>query len=85
MSLAYPPLIQRGVCESKHCYKLFKLLFFKCFREDVYNLLSHGIMSQINSLGLYMISNQMVLCVDMFGLITKPRILGQLDYRSIVD
>ena len=41
--------------------------------------------SQMNSLGLYMILNQMVLCVDVFGSIMKPRILGELEYISIVD
>ena len=85
MCSTFHPLSQRGVGESKHPCELFKILFSKCFGEDVCNFLSHGIVSQMNCLGLYMISNQMVLCVDMFGSIMKPRILVQLDYKSIVN
>ena len=68
----------------KHHSELFKLFFSKCFGGDVCNFLRHGTMSQLNSLGLYMISNQMVLCIDMFGSIMEPGILGQLYCRSIV-
>jgi hypothetical protein len=35
-------------------------------------------MSQVNSLGLYMISNQMVLCVDVLGSIMEFGILANL-------
>ena len=39
----------------------------------------------MNSLGLYMISNQVILCVDVLGSIMESRILGQLDCRSVVN
>ena len=36
-------------------------------------------------IGLYMMSNKMILYVDVFGSIMESRILSQLDSRSIVD
>jgi hypothetical protein len=80
-----PSLIRRGVCESKHCSKLFKIFSSKRFGEDVHNFLIYGTTSQVNSLSLYMISNQVILCVDVFTSIMESRILGQLDYISIVN
>ena len=67
MCPTFHPLSRRGVCKSKHCSELFKLPSSNSFGEDVYNLFSRGTMSRMNSLGLYIISNQMVLCVDMLG------------------
>ena len=77
--LTFPPLIRRGVCESKHHSKLLKFFSSKRFGGDVLNLIICGTMSQVNSLGLYMISNQVILCVDVLSLIMKSEILGQLD------
>ena len=37
----------------------------------------------MDCLGLYMMSNQIILCVDVFGSIMESRILSQLDCRSI--
>ena len=71
-----PPLSQRGVGESKYHSELFKLIFSTCFSEDVCNLLIHGTMSQMNCVGFYMISNQMIFCANMFGSIMKTGILG---------
>jgi hypothetical protein len=42
-------------------------------------------MYQLNSLGLYMMSNQMVLFVDVLCLIMESSIIGQLDCKSVVD
>jgi hypothetical protein len=81
----FPPLIQRGVCEPKHHFELFKFLSSKRFGEDVHNLLICGTMSQVNSPGLYMISNQMVFCVNVLGSIMEFEILGQFDCRRIVN
>ena len=80
-----PLLIQRGVCKSEHVSESFKLFSSKRFGEDVYNLIFCGTMSKMDCLGLYMMSNQMILCVDVFGSIMESRILSQLDCRSIVD
>ena len=51
--LTFPLLIWRGVCESKHGSKPFKLFLSKCFGEDVCNLLICGAMSQMNCFGLW--------------------------------
>src|SRR5713101_2367955 len=80
-----PPLIRRGVSKSEHVSESFKLFSSKCFGEDVCNLIICGTMSKMDCLGLYMMSNQMILCVDVFGSIMESRILIQLDCRSIVD
>ena len=80
-----PPLIQRGVFESKHHFELFKIFSSKRFGEDVRNLLICGTMSQVYSLGLYMILNQVILCVDVLCSIMESRILGQLDCKSIFN
>ena len=80
-----PPLIRRGVSKSKHVSKSFKLFSSKRFGEDVCNLIICGTMSKMDCLGLYMMSNQMLLCVDVFGSIMESRILSQLDCKSIVD
>jgi hypothetical protein len=42
-------------------------------------------MYQLNGFSLYMTSNQMVLRVDVLGLIMESRILGQLGCRSVVN
>jgi hypothetical protein len=82
----FPPLIRRDVCESKHHYEFFVFFFSsKCFGEDVYNLLICVTPSQVNSHGLYMISNQVVLCVDVLGSIMEFGILSQLDYISTIN
>jgi hypothetical protein len=57
---------------------LFKIFSSKRFGEDVCNFLICGTMSQVNSLGLYMISNQMVLCVDVLGSIMESGFLANL-------
>jgi hypothetical protein len=80
-----PPLIQRGVCESKHHFDFFKNFSSKRFGEDAYNFVIFGTMYQVNSLGLYMISNHVKLCVDVISSIMKYGILGQLDCKSIID
>jgi hypothetical protein len=80
-----PPLIQRGVCDSKHHFELFKFFSSKCFGEDVCNSLILGIMSQVNSLGLYMILNQVILCVYVLISIMEYGILGQLDFKIIFN
>lgn len=80
-----PPLIRSGVSKSEHVSESFKLFSSKCFGEDVCNLIICGTMSKMDCLGLYMMSNQMILCVDVFGSIMESRILSQLDCRSIVD
>jgi hypothetical protein len=74
-----------GVCESKHHYELLNFFSFKRFGEDVYNLFICGTMSQVNSFGLYMISNQVIVCVDVLSSIMESGILGQLDCKSIVN
>ena len=83
--LTIPLLIQRGVRKSEHVFESFELFSSKCFSEDVCNLIICGTMSKMDCLGLYMMSNQMILCVDVFGSIMEYRILSQLDCRSIVD
>ena len=83
--LTIPLLIRRGVRKSEHVSESFKLFSSKRFGEDVWNLIICGTMSKMDCLGLYMMSNQMILCVDVFGSIMESRILSQLDYRSIVD
>jgi hypothetical protein len=85
LSPTFSPLIRTGVYEYKHHSELFKFFSSKRFGEDVCNLLICGTMSQVNSLGLYMISNQVILCVDVLSSIMDSRILGQLDCISIVD
>ena len=83
--LTIPLLIRRGVCKSEHVSGPFKLFSTKCFSEDVCNLIICGTMSKMDYLGFYMMSNQMILCVDVFGSIMESRILSQLDCRSIVN
>jgi hypothetical protein len=80
-----PPFIQRGVCESKHHYELFKIFSSKQFGGYLHNLLICGTMFQANSLGLYMISNPVIICADVLSLIMESEILGQLDCKSIVN
>ena len=80
-----PLLIRRGICKSEHVSESFKLFLSKRFGEDVCNLIICGTMLKMDCLGLYMMSNQMILCVDVFGSIMESRILSQLDCRSIVD
>ena len=80
-----PALIRRGVSKFEHVSESFKLFSSKRFGEDVCNLIICGKMSKMYCLGLYMMLNQMILCVDMFGLIMESRILSQLDCGSIVD
>jgi hypothetical protein len=75
----------RGVCKSKDLYELFKLFSSRCFREDAFNLLTHGIMYELYSIFLYVMSNQMVLRVDVLGLNMEYRILGQDDCISLVN
>jgi hypothetical protein len=58
--LTFPPLIQRDVCQSKHLFEFFKLFSYKCFGEDVCNLLTCGTMYQLNGIGLYMKSNKTI-------------------------
>ena len=41
----FPLLIQRGLCESEHGSKSFKLFLSKCFSKDVNNFLICGTMS----------------------------------------
>jgi hypothetical protein len=41
--------------------------------------------SQVNNISLYMISNQVIICVDVLSSIKESGILGQLDYKSIVN
>lgn len=78
----FPTLIQRNVCESKHHSKLSS---FKHFHEYFHNYFICGTMSQVNSLCIYVISNQMILCVDVHGSIMEFGIFSQLDYKSIVN
>ena len=80
-----PPLIRRGVSKSEHVSKSFKLFSSKRFGEDVCNLIICGTMPKMDCLGLYIMSNQMILCVDVFGSIMESGILSQLDCRIIVD
>ena len=61
-----PSLIKRGVNKSKHVSESFKLFSSKCFGEDVCNLIISGTMLKMDYLCLYMMSNQMILCVDVF-------------------
>jgi hypothetical protein len=63
--------MQRGVCKSNHLFELFKIFSSKHFGEDVCNLLTCGTMYQLDGLGLYMMLNQMILRVDVFGLIME--------------
>ena len=72
--LTIPLLIRRGVRKSEHVSESFKLFSSKRFGEDVCNLIICGTMS-----------NQMILCVDVFGSIMESGILNQLDCKSIVD
>ena len=83
--LTIPLLIRRGVRKSEHVSESFKLFSSKRLGEDVCNLIICGTMSKMDCLGLYMMSNQMMLCVDVFGSIMESRILSQLDCRSIVN
>ena len=83
--LTIPLLIRRGVRKSEHVSEPFKLFSSKRFGQDVCNLIICGTMSKMDCLGFYMMSNQMILCVDVFGSIMESRILSQLDYRSIVN
>ena len=83
--LTIPLLIRRGVRKSEHVSKSFKLFSSKRFGEDVCNLIICGTMSKMDCLGLYMMSNQMILCVDVFGSTMESMILSQLDCRSIVN
>ena len=83
--LTIPLLIRRGVHKSEHVSEPFKLFSSKRFGEDVCNLIICGTMSKMDCLGFYMMSNQMILCVDVFGSIMESKILSQLDCRSIVD
>ena len=78
-----PPLIRRGVSKSEHVSESFKIFSSKCFGEDVWKLIIFGTMSKMDYLGLYMMLNQIILCVDVFGSIMEYRILSQLDYRSM--
>ena len=83
--LTIPLLIRRGVHKSKHVSKSFKLFLSKCFGEDVCNLIICGTMSKMDYLGLYMMSNQVVLCVDILASIMEYGVLVQLDCISVVD
>jgi hypothetical protein len=73
-----PPLIRRGVCESKHHSKLLNFFSPKRFGEDVYNFLICGTTSQVNCLSLSMILNQVILFVDVLCSIMESRILSNL-------
>jgi hypothetical protein len=75
----FPPLIQRGVCNFKHHYELFNFVSSKRFGEDVCSLFICGTMSQVNILGVYMISNHVILCVDVLCSNMESGILGQID------
>ena len=83
--LTIPLLIRRGVRKSEHVSEPFKLFSSKRFGEDVCNLIICGTMSKMDCLGLYMMSNQIILCVDVFGSIMESRIISQLDCISVVS
>lgn len=76
MSNIHPPGRKRGVCDPKNHFKLFKLFPSKCYGEDIRNFVTFKIMSQMSSLGLYMLSSQMMSCVVVFSLIMEYRILS---------
>ena len=73
-----PPLIQRGVSKSEHVSESFNFFSSKRFGEDVCNLIICGTMSKMEFLGFYMMSNQMILCVDVFGSIWNLGFLASL-------
>ena len=83
--LTIPLLIQRGVRKSEHVSESFKLFSSKRFDEDFCNLIICGAMSKMDCLGLYMMSNQMILCVDVLISIMESMILGQLNFISIIN
>jgi hypothetical protein len=70
---------------TKHLSKIFKLFSSKCVGEDVYNLITCGIMYQMNVLNLYMMSNHMILRVDVIFSIMESKILYHFDFISVVN
>lgn len=83
--LTFSLLIWRYICESKHLSKLFKLFSSKSFCEDVCNWLTYGIVYQLNDLGLYMMSNQIVFHAGVLCSIMESTFVNQLDCRSVVN